>query len=104
MKEIKFPANYAVVNESDLAGIEGGGVFASIFYALGTAFRSTKINYNEQKAQTLTQSHGEVVSVKGGVYTYADGTTFDTSSGFAISFVVGDLFNGIGRLLNIFDL
>lgn len=104
MKELKMPANYAMLHEDELDCIDGGGSIARIFYSLGTMFRNTKINYNEQKAQRLKQSHGEVTSVKGSVYTYADGTEFDTSSGFAISFVVGDIFNGIAQLLNIFGL
>lgn len=102
---LRLPASYAVLNENEKSGVEGGGVIAQVFYAFGTMLSGVYYDRWESESKVLEQQHGAVVSKVNGVYTYADGYTYTMSSGSSWGFSsLGNFFNGIGRLFDAFGL
>ena len=102
---LHLPANCVMLNEDEMSTIDGGyGIISGIFYAFGQMFKNTRYNNWDSEAQTLTQSHGAVVSQKDGVYTYSDGYTYSAAHGSSLSMTIGDFFYGIGDLFKVFGL
>lgn len=103
--KLQMPANYAALSENEQSCVEGGGIVAVIFYALGDMFEHSHINLWNAESKTLEKDHGSVVSRNGNVYTYSDGYTYTVSNGYDIgTSSVGDFFYGIGRIFGYLGL
>lgn len=103
-KNLKLPANCAVLNEEEMTYTQGGGIVAQVLYAFGRMFKNTKVNSWDEELQRRSEANGGVVSHDGNVYTFSNGTTYTAGHGNSISWVVGDFFYGLGDLFNAFGL
>lgn len=103
-KNLKLPANCAALNEEEMTYTQGGGMVAEVFYAFGKMFQHAVYSTWDSESKKLEEAHGAVVSQQGNVYTYSDGFTCTREHGTSLSFVIGDIFYGIGDLFNAFGL
>mgnify|MGYP000020948795 FL=1 len=102
--KLQMPTGYEVLNENEKSCIEGGGVISQIFYAFGRMFSGVYWNHEDSEVKKLEESHGAVVSKGNGVYTFSDGTTYETSTKDSYGFTsLGNFFNGFGDLFGIFS-
>ncbi len=105
MNNMKMPASYAALNNEELDNTQGGGIWSEIFYALGTMFSGVWGESHRDITQTDSKSTGYVSNVGGGVYTGSGTSTTTTNQGDSWGFSsLGNIFNGIGRLLWIFGV
>ena len=103
-KNLKLPANCAVLNEEEMTYTQGGGIVAQVFYAFGRMFQNTRISNWEDELRKESEANGGVISHDGDVYTFSNGKTYTVHRGSTVSVVVGDFFYGLGDLFNTFGL
>lgn len=111
VKNLRDPANQKIEAGTTLTTVflRNGKLFwCSIgdshiyLYAFGRMFSGVYWNHEDSEVKKLEESHGAVVSKGNGVYTFSDGTTYETSTKDSYGFTsLGNFFNGFGDLFGI---